>query len=59
MPRTLEEARRLALKNLAEITDEEDARLTAAALADPDNPPGPQSKGTRPARSRDSPSRNP
>jgi uncharacterized protein (DUF4415 family) len=36
---TREEARRIALKNLEEITDEEDAALTAAALADPDNPP--------------------
>jgi uncharacterized protein (DUF4415 family) len=36
---TREEARRIALRNLAEITDEEDARLTAAAEADPDNPP--------------------
>ena len=39
MSRTAEEARRIALKNLAEITDEEDARLTAAAIADKDNPP--------------------
>jgi uncharacterized protein (DUF4415 family) len=39
MSRTLEEARRIALANLAEITEEEDARLTAAAAADPDNPP--------------------
>lgn len=29
----------MALQNLAEMTDEEDAALTAAALADPDNPP--------------------
>jgi uncharacterized protein (DUF4415 family) len=36
---TPEEARRSALKNLAEISDEEDARLVAAALADTDNPP--------------------
>ena len=36
---TREEARRIALKNLAEITDAEDAALTAAARADPDNPP--------------------
>jgi uncharacterized protein (DUF4415 family) len=39
MSKTPEEARRIALRNLAEITDEEDARLTAAALADKDNPP--------------------
>ena len=39
MSRTREEARRIALKNLEEITDEEDARLTKAARADPDNPP--------------------
>lgn len=37
--KTLEEARRLARKNLEELTPEEDARLTAAAAADPDNPP--------------------
>jgi uncharacterized protein (DUF4415 family) len=39
MSRTREEARRLALKNLEEMTEEEDAALTAAAHADPDNPP--------------------
>ncbi|WP_244467892.1 BrnA antitoxin family protein [Nitratireductor soli] len=33
------EARRIALKNLAEITDAEDAAITADAVADPDNPP--------------------
>lgn len=33
------EARALALRNLGEISDEEDARLTEAAIADPDNPP--------------------
>lgn len=32
-------ARRMALKNLEEITDEEDARITAAALSDPDAQP--------------------
>lgn len=35
----MEEARRRALKNLADMTDEEDAAITADALADPDNPP--------------------
>jgi len=39
MPKTREEARRLALKYAEEMTDDEDAALTAAALADPDNPP--------------------
>lgn len=34
-----EEARKLALKNKAEMTPEEDARITAAALADPDAQP--------------------
>lgn len=32
-------AREMALRNLAEITPEEDAAITAAAEADPDNPP--------------------
>ena len=32
-------ARELALKSAEEMTDEEDAKLTAAALRDPDNPP--------------------
>lgn len=36
---TKEEARRLARKNLEEMTDGEDAAITAAAEADPDNPP--------------------
>ena len=36
---TREEARRLARKNLAELTPEEDARITADAQADPDAPP--------------------
>jgi uncharacterized protein (DUF4415 family) len=36
---TKEEARRLAKENLAAITDEEDVAITAAAEADPDNPP--------------------
>ena len=31
--------RERALKSLEDISDEEDAKLTAAALADPDNPP--------------------
>lgn len=31
--------RDMALKYAAEMTDEEDAALTFAALADPDNPP--------------------
>lgn len=39
MSKTREEARRLALKNIEEITDEENEALVAAALADPDNPP--------------------
>ncbi len=29
----------MALQNLEEMTEDEDAALTAAALADPDNPP--------------------
>jgi uncharacterized protein (DUF4415 family) len=33
------EARRTALENLREITDEEDAEITAAALSDPDAQP--------------------
>lgn len=33
------EARRKALADLANTTDEEDAEITAAALRDPDNPP--------------------
>lgn len=36
---TREEARAIALRRLAEMTDEEDARLTEAALADADNTP--------------------
>ena len=32
-------ARERALKSAEAMTDEEDAKLTAAALADPDNPP--------------------
>jgi uncharacterized protein (DUF4415 family) len=39
MPKTLEEARRLALADAESMTDAEDAAITAAALADPDNPP--------------------
>jgi uncharacterized protein (DUF4415 family) len=39
MPKTREEARRLALADAECMTDEEDAAITAAALADPDNPP--------------------
>jgi uncharacterized protein (DUF4415 family) len=38
-PKSWSEARRLALKNAAEMTPEEDATITADALADPDNPP--------------------
>jgi uncharacterized protein (DUF4415 family) len=34
-----EEARAKALRSLEEITVEEDAEVTRAALADPDNPP--------------------
>jgi uncharacterized protein (DUF4415 family) len=34
-----ENARQRALRSIANTSDEEDARLTAAALADPDNPP--------------------
>lgn len=32
-------ARERALRSIESMTDEEDAKLTAAALADPDNPP--------------------
>lgn len=32
-------AMRIASKNLAAMSDDEDARLTAAAIADTDNPP--------------------
>ena len=39
MPKTREEARRLAAADAESMTDEEDAAITAAALADPDNPP--------------------
>ena len=44
-------ARLRALKSAEDMTDEEDARLTAAALADPDNPPidAKFAKGFRPA----------
>lgn len=35
----LAEARRRAQRNLQDMTDEEDAAITADALADPDNPP--------------------
>ncbi|MQT11308.1 BrnA antitoxin family protein [Segnochrobactrum spirostomi] len=35
----LARARAIALSSLAEISDEEDAALTAAALSDADNPP--------------------
>ncbi|CAI2936132.1 BrnA antitoxin family protein [Aminobacter niigataensis] len=35
----IEEARLRALKSLEEMTPEEDAAITANALADPDNPP--------------------
>jgi uncharacterized protein (DUF4415 family) len=35
------EARRKALRQLATMTDEEDAEITAGALSDPDNPPWP------------------
>jgi uncharacterized protein (DUF4415 family) len=34
-----EEARRMALRDLANTTDEEDAEIRAGALRDPDNPP--------------------
>lgn len=37
--RSVAETRSIAEKYLASLTDEEDAALTAAALADPDNPP--------------------
>jgi uncharacterized protein (DUF4415 family) len=33
------EARRKALRQLATMTDEEDAKIRAGALSDPDNPP--------------------
>lgn len=36
---TAGDARARALAHVASISDEEDAKLTAAALADPDNPP--------------------
>ena len=35
------EARRKALRQLATMTDEEDAEIRAGALSDPDNPPWP------------------
>src|SRR5438105_13128718 len=35
------EARRKALRQLATMTDEEEAEITAGALSDPDNPPWP------------------
>lgn len=35
----IEEARRKALANLEAMSDDEDAAITADALADPDNPP--------------------
>src|SRR5215470_11165166 len=38
-PRSWEEARRMALEDIANTTPEEDAAITAAALRDPDNPP--------------------
>lgn len=38
-PDPREEARRKALANLDAMSDEEDAAITADALADPDNPP--------------------
>tara|TARA_R110002020_G_scaffold266483_33_gene481500 strand:+ start:16568 stop:16897 length:330 start_codon:yes stop_codon:yes gene_type:complete len=38
-PKSWDEARRLARKNREEMTPEEDAAITAAAEADPDNPP--------------------
>jgi uncharacterized protein (DUF4415 family) len=36
--RKWEAARRKAIRSLAQISDEEDAKLTRAAAADPDNP---------------------
>jgi hypothetical protein len=36
--RKSEAARRRAIRSLTQISDEEDARLTMAAAADPDNP---------------------
>jgi uncharacterized protein (DUF4415 family) len=38
-PESRVEARAMALRNLDEITPEEDAEITAAALTDPDNLP--------------------
>lgn len=38
-PETWARARELALKNLREMTEEEDARITADALSDPDAQP--------------------
>ncbi len=38
-PRSWAEARRMARESADNMTDEEDAAITAAALADPDNPP--------------------
>lgn len=35
----LEDARRRALRNLKDMSEEEDAAITADALRDPDNPP--------------------
>lgn len=50
--RSRAEALALALRDLESTSPEEDARLTAAALADPDNPPqmvaGAPNKGGRP-----------
>jgi uncharacterized protein (DUF4415 family) len=41
------EARRKALRQLADMTDEEAAEITAGALSDPDNPPWPDDKLSR------------
>jgi uncharacterized protein (DUF4415 family) len=38
-PRSWDEARLMARESANNMTDEEDAAITAAALADPDNPP--------------------
>src|SRR5712692_7668338 len=41
------EARRKALRQLATMTEEEEAEITAGALSDPDNPPWPDEKLSR------------
>jgi uncharacterized protein (DUF4415 family) len=50
--RSREEARVIAKKYLENLTDEEDAALTAAAVGDPDNPPLDLAKARRVGRPR-------